>query len=453
MKKTIKYKIVDHIFWIVLLVFTNPGGILEALGEDSSDGGINMTDLLFVVLFLCFLKVFKKQAFFNNKPLIRIMKYLIIFLFYYIFVFSFFIPIFRNTPNFSFLTALIKVRHGIINIFLVLMVYTFFERSYKLFIKYFVISSVIVITLFLITITTGMNILPIKVFNRHFIQIKRLIMVSYGIMPIFIHFGVAIIVFKFRIPYKVKILVASLLVFILWTVALLRREILGTIILFFIASFLDNYFRKKPLFPVKKMFQASLYLILLFFIIKFTFPEYAEAGSDLAVETYNVVKYGKTSNGQVDPRLGSGKKELQEKIDNNYIIGTGFDNNWRVSEDAGFEASDYPFLSAIAMAGIIGLLVFLPVYIELIKSLIFDLKFLRKEKIIDKSSIENFLFIAFMLYLIFELLQYINWFSSVSLFTHGIQKKWFILLGMYIASRKIYYKSKINQNIEKGVLN
>ena len=40
-------KVVDYLFWIVLIIFTNPGSILKALGEDRGDGGINVVDFLF----------------------------------------------------------------------------------------------------------------------------------------------------------------------------------------------------------------------------------------------------------------------------------------------------------------------------------------------------------------------------------------------------------------------
>ena len=49
-------KLVDYIFWIAFILFTNPGGILEALGEDSGDGGINAKDFIFVILLLALMR-------------------------------------------------------------------------------------------------------------------------------------------------------------------------------------------------------------------------------------------------------------------------------------------------------------------------------------------------------------------------------------------------------------
>ena len=120
--------LVDYLFWIVLLVFSNPGNILGALGEDTSDGGVNITDLLFVVLLLCSLAVFKKQEVLEDKPFKKMLKYLLIFFVYYLIVFCFFVPQFKNVPGYSVLGTFIKIRHAIINMFLVVMVYIFYLR-------------------------------------------------------------------------------------------------------------------------------------------------------------------------------------------------------------------------------------------------------------------------------------------------------------------------------------
>ncbi len=46
-KKT-KYEVVDYIFWFLFILFTNPGGIFKALGEDTSLAGtIDSFDYIF----------------------------------------------------------------------------------------------------------------------------------------------------------------------------------------------------------------------------------------------------------------------------------------------------------------------------------------------------------------------------------------------------------------------
>ena len=74
-----KYETVDYIFWILFILFTNPGGIFEAFGEDTSKAGsIDMRDFIFALLFGCFVMISIKN---NIKNVLynKVIKYLIIF--------------------------------------------------------------------------------------------------------------------------------------------------------------------------------------------------------------------------------------------------------------------------------------------------------------------------------------------------------------------------------------
>ena len=443
-RDNIHTKVVDYIFWITLIIFTNPGGILSALGETSSDGGINITDLLIVVLFGCYVVVPKKNIISDDKAFSKIVKFLIVFLLYYLLVFGYFVPLLKGHSYYSPLATFIKIRHGVINILLVILVYEFFLRSYPIFIKFFLYSSIIVITLFLITTLTSIDILPVKTMNRSFIDTQRLLMENYGLMPILIPMGAVLFIFKFDIKHRKIIFIGFILMFITWLLSIIRRNIFGTFLYLILALMFNNFIQHKALFSFKKIIRISLYAVLLVFFIQLTFPKYLEAGVAAGKETINVIKYGETTEGKKDVRLGFGKEFMQELISENYVFGTGFDNRWRTSEGdkAGFEASDYPFLAAIAMSGIIGLLFFLPIYVVLIKSLIYDIKYLRSFQF-NIHSFESYIFILFIVYFIFDLLQYMNWFLPLSLFSHAGHKSWYIFLAMYFATRKIfYYKEK-----------
>lgn len=440
-------KLVDYVFWIILILFTNPGGILEFMGEDSNDGGIDVTDLLFLFLSLCFLLVLNKGILLKDRHFAKLLRYLFIFLLYYIIVFSFFLPQIKNNDEYSFFLTIIKIRHGIINILLVLYIYLFYLRSYRLFFKIFLYSSILVIFLFLISVVFGIEILPVVKMNRHYTETSRLFLVSYGLMPILIPMGVVVLIYNFKIASEKIIIFSSFLMFLVWLFALIRRNIFGTFLYFILASFLLNYMQHKSLIPLKKLMSVIVYAIIIVFTVQFTFPKYFEAGVKSVNETYHIIKYGRTVSGQKDARLGFGKKAIQDKIEQNFIVGTGYDDDWRRSEADGFEASDYPFLAAIAMAGLIGLLFFLPIYVVLIKSMIIDIKYLRKHKY-DKKSFESFMLILFIVFFIYDLLKYMNWFLPLSLFTSGLQHWWYIFLAMYMASRNLFYKSEFQNKVK-----
>lgn len=440
-------KIVDHLFWISFLIFTNPGGILFALGEDSGDGGINITDLIMVVLMDCYVAIKFNEDKNNDQSFIGLRNALIIFCIYYLVVFGFFVPTLKNNLSYSLVKSMIKMRHGVINIVLFIMVYEFYLRSYKLFLKYFIYSSILVIALFLGTNMMGLDILPVKVMDRSFVDTQRLLMVNYGLMPLLITMGAVLMTFKFKIKYQKLIYIGFVLMFICWILSIIRRNIFGTFIIITLSLMFYNYLRHKPLIGLKRVAGLMVYALLIVGIIQITFPKYLEAGIVAGQETLYVIQYGETSAGKKDARMGLGKDFMQELIVKNTIFGTGFDNRWRTSDGdkAGFEASDYPLLAAIAMSGIFGLLFFIPIYFILIKTMIFDIKNLRNHQF-DMKSLETFMLILFLVYYIYDLLQYMNWFLPLSLFSHSGHKSWYVFLAMYLGARKVFYNKEMNKS-------
>jgi O-antigen ligase len=290
-----------------------------------------------------------------------------------------------------------------------------------------------------ITVFTGLDILPIKELDRKFIAIKRMIMEDYGLMFLLIPMGVISIVYKFKIKNNKWIILGFLAVFLAFLLALTRRYIFGTLIYFALAAVLYNYMYHKPLVPIKKTITAMFYLGIFFVALGLAFPQYTEAGIVAGQETWNVIVRGETSTGLKDSRLGLGKTFIQDKIVESPFFGTGFDNRWRTKEGdtMGYEASDYPFLGAIAMYGIVGLLFFLPIYIVILKRMYFDVKQLRA-RYINLNSFEAYALIAFLLYFIYDFLLYMNWFLPISVIKDS---KWYIFVGMFFACRRAFYNT------------
>jgi len=435
-----KPKLIDYFFWIIFIIYTNPGGILEYFGENGKESGIDISDFLFFMLFGCYLVVFKKGRFVKDKMYGKVIKSLIIFSLYYLIVFCFFVPILKNVPNYSVFNTIIKIRHGIFNILLVVMIYEFYMRSQMIFFKSFLFSSIIVMILFIISFFSGFEILPVEEMNRVFVETKRLLMMNYGLMPILIPMGIVILIFKFDIRFDKIIVIGFFLMFIVWLLSLLRRNIFGTVIYFVVASFLFNYITHKDLIPFKKIISTTFYLIILFFILQLSFPKYVEGGYAAFEETIHIIQYGETISGGKDSRMGFGTKFIQNIIFNNPFFGTGFDNKWRTldGDRAGYEATDYPFLSSLAMSGVMGVLFFLPIYIILIKMLIMDIRYLRVNRF-DSLSFETYMLVLFIVYFIFDLMQYMNWFLPISIIG---DIKWYVYLALYMASRNIFYRKK-----------
>ena len=432
-------KTVDFVFWIVFILFTNPGGVLEALGEDSGSGGINITDLLFVVLFICYVFIFQKKDLKKNKTYNIILKLIIVTALYHFIVYNLFVPIFKGTLSVSNVFVLIKSRHEAYSVALFIMVYRFFIRSHVIFFKSLLYSSIIILILFLISIPLGIEILPVLSMTRGFVDVDRIFLINYGLMPLLIPMGIVVIAFKLKLKWRQLILIGFVLMFLAWLVSLTRRHIFGTLVYLFIAIIFSNYFLNKTLIPFNKVFTVFFYSVLTTFFVYITFPKYIDAGVKTVEETVYVIKYGETSTGKKDVRLGLGKDFMQKKIKENYLWGTGFDNRWRTGagDREGWEAGDYPFLSAIAMKGIIGLLIFLPIYLLLIKTIFYDVKFIKKYKV-DFHNVEFFMIVLFILFFTFNLIQYMNLFKPISRMK---DYDWYMYLAMYLGSRYLFYNS------------
>ena len=140
--------------------------------------------------------------------------------------------------------------------------------------------------------------------DRSFVDTQRLLMENYGLMPLLIPMGAVILIFKFDIKYKKAILIAFVLMFIVWLLSLIRRNIFGTFIYVFLALMLNNYLQHKALISLKKVVGILIYGVLLLGLIQLTFPKYLEAGFIAGKETINVIQYGETTSGRKDTRLG-----------------------------------------------------------------------------------------------------------------------------------------------------
>ena len=432
-------KLADYIFWITFIIFTNPGGILEALGEDSGDGGINMRDFLFVILLACYVVTFKRSDKEKDITFNSIKKYLFIFLAYFIIVFGFFVPIFRETAEYTPMFFIIKNRLTFIIMFLFVAIYKFYMRSYLIFYKVFIYSSIIIIPLFIVSIVTGFEILPVLNIRRSFTTLPRKFMVDYGLMPLLIPLGAIMLVFKFNIKYRKHIIAGFVLLFLSYILSITRRFIFGTFLVLILGLILNSYILKKPLFSLKGILRAILISVVISYGIFLSFPKYFDAGVMAFNETVHVFRYGETSSGKKDERLGFKRVFIVNLIKKYPFFGTGFDNRWRTAEGdrQGYEAADYPLLAAIAMSGIFGIIIFLPIYIVLVKALYKDIKFLRRNNYYI-NSFEQFLLISFILFFIYDLIRYIDWFYGIA---KSSNPRWYFPLTLYLASRTVFYSN------------
>lgn len=432
-----KHKFIDYLFWIIFILFTNPGGIQQALGiYEFGIGGTNLNDYLFVLLLFLYIILPHRQIR-KTKDYRLVKKYLFIFSTYYFLFFIYLTPIIKDTNSQNIIFNLIKSRWVFYSISLFFITYKFFLHSYKVFFKLLAYSSVIILLIFFISVITGLELLPYEDISRGFIDMSRYILLSYGLMPLLVPIGVILVVYKFNIDYRKVLLTAAIMMFLAWLISLTRRHIFGAFIYVFLATILYNYIKGKKLISFIPIFRIIFASSIIIVVVYFSFPKYIDGGIKTFETTVYVIQHGETEEGHIDKRLGFNRTFIVDLFKDNPIVGTGFSNNWRTSagDKAGFEASDYPLLSAFAMTGIVGILLFLPIYILLIKYIYNDIRMLRRFGFNNKSF-EDFILILFIIVFTFHLLEYMNWFIFVS----NPNKYWFpVYIAMYLASRRMFY--------------
>jgi hypothetical protein len=439
--------VINYLFWVLLILFFNPGGIFEAFNIWYILGRFKMSDLLFIFMTICYVVIPKSHNNFD-ADFIKVRNYLLVFLIYYFIVFVYLVPFYSGNKDYSLIIALTKSRWALYSIFLFIYIYEFFKISYDVFIKIFVYSSALILVLFLSQIIIKINILPIEQLNRGFFNIIRMYngYISDGLMLLLIPMGITIYVFKLKVKYKNMILIGFILMCTYYFVSSTRRDIISILIYFLLATLFNTFIEGSYKVFFNKMLKSALAIIFITIGIYFIFPKYVEAARIGIVESINIIEYGKEiRTGYKDERLGLRPFIVLQFIKHPYF-GTGFDNRWRSREGdkLGFEASDYPFLAALAMFGVLGIMVFLPVYILLLKFLKNDLKYLRNKKN-QNEYLLFLLLLTFILYFIYNLLQYWNYFLPVS---NAGDYIWYSSLAFYLGARYKFYFSQSHSTLE-----
>ena len=195
-------------------------------------------------------------------------------------------------------------------------------------------------------------------------------------------------------------------------------------------------------------------LLIVLIVINTFLPQVIASSSRLVNDTLVDLGFVESNYRRVnDVRLSlSGKSGIIAAIKENYLFGTGFDPAW-FTGDGGknqWEGADYVFLASFAMYGILGLLLFLPFYIIVVKLITAFLKLTKSHYNYFVNQKETLLLLVIGLASISEfirnLIEYPNWYYPVGAIPD--RGKYYIYLGLLLGS---YYglKSKAESYIEK----
>ncbi len=428
------------------MFYLDPGGFIHS---NLSSIGITLylltTLLLAYFLFIIQYKI-KRINIFAFKYVKFYIRIIVIWNVYYFVVFYGFNS---NEAYPGLVSVILRSMKLVYNSLIVLPIIYFSIISYKPFIRILIFTTIAIGLAFIITVTTGTPLVETWGVNRRQAgNIQRTFMYGYGLMNYIIPFFISTLFL--RIKYDNRILVAVLIVLSIMLMTVYRRDIVSVVEHLLITSVLVTYVENRRLFRsiTKYINIKSLFFLLMFYTMLNVFtPNILISANKLfsnSLIELGLIR-GNSSFANADVRLSlSAKTGILNAINNNFYLGTGFDQNWFLGDGGseGWEGADYVFLSTFGMYGLVGLLLFLPFYILSIKVIYLFLKIFKSEfkNLINK----NYLLLPLLIGLtssseiIRNIFEYPNWFYPIG----AIQDrgKYFIFLGLLIGS---YYKIKM----------
>ena len=429
---------IDYLFWInIILFYTNTGGLVLNFGSVRvvADYSLVMSYMLFFyVTNFNGIKICLKDKEFRST--FKILAFWIIL--YYI---LFFVIINDSYTILSISNRLIKSRTTYSVFLIVLPIYYFIAyRSIKVFIKLFSIVSIIILVLLILKTITGIDLITSGEIGRGYISVDRIYLKGFGILELGLYLFVSIFVFSKKLIGKQRnmILMSSIAVFIIYVMSLTRRYVGFILISVIICYFVTNYLYKQFGNRFLKRFAGIITLLVL--VSSLFFFNYVDA---VYTGLLTITKSKEESYGTTYARLSFFEQhETIELFKDNIFFGTGYINEWYSDMDAGYQGldvqgSDYVFISSLSMFGIVGLVLFLPCYFLLFRTIFRGLKIIKFNLNLILDNIDllwpfMIIFLATSLFFLVHIVSYPDWFALIG--PHGNVKKYYIFFAILFGS-------------------
>lgn len=435
----------DFMFWLALTIFMDPGGYLQLYLDRSLIGGIQLLDLQFVLLMIPLLSPkIKLKEYFKPKDNRWIFNFLLFFtLFYHIFIYGFI----NTKGDFKSLIDLIQYeRLTLIGFVSIIPAYIFFKRNSTILIKFAIITSLFISVFYIITILTGIQLVPTVTFSRGLgTDAMRISMLSYGFADFFISTSLILLLFNIYVPYKRITYFIGIILFIAVILTLTRRSIIAIFYTSFIIYYLHQKIIGSPVISTKfakYIFGIASAILVLFFIQ----PDYIGFGYDMIQNTLDVATTGGVANGEVDGRFEHDIPAHLDRFKQAPILGYGYDPTWysNIVEEGGLSANDVPLTAALGMFGLIGLFIFSIFYVRIFKILLQTYYVLKASynSTIHRNNLMIFIIGIVLLgsFITRYTLNFMSYFSDLILEKDRVKSM--ILLGILLAVRDI-----LNRNL------
>jgi hypothetical protein len=385
----------DQLFWLSLILYFDPGGYFAGLIGMDVIFRLKYYDFLMVFMFAAYLGTNDHSQFFKSDRVHkRIFIYLITISLFFLLITGIIVPMLHGYFNFTMFLQ--KNRQFFYGLPIFFFVFHFAFRNAKVFYKYLVYSSAIILTLYFITLITGLDLMPIEKFSRYTSN-DRISMISYGISSIILPLGLVVISYgrKLKIPNRKLLIYSMILMFLATLITLTRREIISLLFMLVAIPYLTSRLTHTVYFG--KLLKYAFPVLTVGFLVMLFFPTYLDLLSKIVSDTTSILITGQDTRGVEEYRVkGTGDMLLvKEMISKNPLVGIGYYpadwsdivNMQSAGNEMGFvldASGEVPIYGALLRLGVIGLIIPLFLYFLLIKLWFRVMKFL-------KSNIGNLL--------------------------------------------------------------
>ncbi|MBW1612526.1 MAG: hypothetical protein JRJ57_00835 [Deltaproteobacteria bacterium] len=352
-------------------------------------GPVNVSDAFFGIMTIAYFVRIKKGKVKCDRKFLLFFRYCVFLIVYFIISYGYIIPVLNG--NDTFRLFLLKERNTLYGIFILWFVYYFANHGLIVHYKILVYTAAVVLSMYLLGLVFGGYIVPITSFSRYVGEdVMRIGMLSYGLFQAVLPLSLVVLMINphlRKIPVRKLLYFASLLLVIVYLLTLTRRTYINLIATIVFAVFVIN----KVIHIRKGIRRLIIALGFVFVVLTFLFPDYRKYSGDLYRDVYLLLSTGEDTRGRSDYRLSrTGDMEIvKDYIREKPWFGQGFTwMNWdekveRANKGDRFArawdaAQEVPVYYMVFSKGIIGLLVYTPVYIIIIYSLVSMYRKIRK---------------------------------------------------------------------------
>jgi len=361
----------DFFFWLFLILLLDPTGYFTIYFDKEAWNGMFYQDLLFPLVFLPVLspKV-DKSGLWKDKFFKAVLIAEVVFFFYHIIVYGYIVP--GNDINSYIRFFIVRWRMSIFGWIILIPVYIMAKRKMSVFVDILVITTLIVFTVFFIQLLTKLDIFPVMQFERYKGSgIMRYSLFSTALADYTI--PLALFVFLLNIPYRYKkaLYIAASLVFVSIIIALTKSVYISLFAYIFTVFFLMF---KLFHYPMGTLFRrGTLFSLLLVVTLLITFPQYLDYSIRLGKDIYLFLTGNPYTSGIKEARLENQVPAHLGIIRQSPFFGAGADvADKYISlkyDKSDYEISDLPVTGHLAYFGIVGILVYIFFYAQIIKAM------------------------------------------------------------------------------------